>query len=178
MATAPAGAREARIGAPRSARQTYPWAPRPYRRETATSSRRSPGTAWRCRSPSFAPQLSPAPSNRARQPVQVADGEPHAFVEVARCWIEFDRGVPEVAHHLHLAAVVPDVNGDPAAFTGDARHLGDHSRRLGNEVEHEARDGRRRRTLSATGSAVASPMTKLALGSATCSWANATKPAD
>ena len=68
---------------------------------------------------------------------RVADREAISFVQHQGFRIDRDGCVPEVAHEIHLAGVVPDVNGDGATRTHDARHLLCGIERFRHEVEHE-----------------------------------------
>src|SRR6185437_8475029 len=54
--------------------------------------------------------------------------------------IERGHCFPEVAHHLHAARVVPDVDSDDASWPDDTRQFGDDSRWFWREIEHQARD--------------------------------------
>ena len=54
--------------------------------------------------------------------------------------IEFDRGVPEPADHLHALGVVPHVRGDGAARPRDALHLPQARHRIRHEVQDQRGD--------------------------------------
>ncbi len=55
--------------------------------------------------------------------------------------MQCDRRVPEVAHQLHLARIVPDIRRDDAAGPRDPRQFSDRQFRLRHEVERQPGDG-------------------------------------
>lgn len=72
------------------------------------------------------------------QALRFADRKASRLIERSGRGIERDRGIPEVAHQLHFAGVVPDIDRSSAARTQIAPHLGDGLRRMRNEIEDEA----------------------------------------
>src|SRR5262245_15235736 len=55
---------------------------------------------------------------------RIADRKAERFVELARAVIECDCCVPETAHQLHFAGIVPDIGGDYALWPRHAPHFG------------------------------------------------------
>ena len=67
--------------------------------------------------------------------VGVADREPETFIEIVGVWVELCRSIPEATDELHLAGVVPDVDGDGATRPNDSDHIGQGALGTGDEVE-------------------------------------------
>ena len=73
--------------------------------------------------------------------LRAAQGEAHALVQRRGGGIELGRGIPEVAHQLHLPRVIPDVRADRTAGGGDPCQLAECGAPVRNEVEDQPRDG-------------------------------------
>ena len=54
--------------------------------------------------------------------------------------IQFCRRIPEVAHQLHLAGVIPDVSRRRTAWPHGSCHFSNREQRLRHEVQDQARD--------------------------------------
>jgi hypothetical protein len=79
----------------------------------------------------------PGVDHQLRERPRLAHQKAATFVPVGRFRIELDGRVPEVAHELDLAGIVPDIEGDDSAGVGDPPHLPQRSGSIGNRVQHE-----------------------------------------
>ena len=115
-------------------------APDPGPRETAASSRRSRRTASSISSAPVCTSLQPGARRTTRRAHPAGTAESAALRRARAAFSSSaTRRIPEAADQLHAFGVVPHVSGDRAAERGDARHLGQRRRRIGHEVEHQAR---------------------------------------
>ena len=70
----------------------------------------------------------------------MAHGKAPAFIEQDGVRIQRDGGIPEAAHHLHFAGIVPDVGRHDTAGARRPLHLAHGLGLIGHEIEHEPRN--------------------------------------
>src|SRR5262249_28481809 len=66
-----------------------------------------------------------------------AQRKPHSFIKVPHSRIQFNGGIPEIPHQLHLSSVIPDISRHRASRLCHSRHLRETRDWIWNEVEHE-----------------------------------------
>jgi hypothetical protein len=79
-------------------------------------------------------------AKKVGQGARLTQRESATFVERKGGGIERDRGVPEMAHHLHVAGVVPNIGSDGPVGTRHPRHLAHGSPRVAHEIEDKTGD--------------------------------------
>lgn len=94
---------------------------------------------WSNRAPSRAPPRH-GRCEQLRQRRRIADRKAFAFIERRGRRIEGSGGIPEMAHQLHLAGIIPDVERDRAARSHHPAHFAHRLGSVRNEIEHEAGD--------------------------------------